>query len=263
MPEFRGKCGCVYILDFTIGCTHMCDMHLAVIFPKTRSFAFRNHAVHYIEKGLEPYHMFEGWEHESKSRDYCLRDNDIVVDVGACIGGWAIPAAVIGKYVYAFEPNREYADILRLNIHANGLNNIEVIDKAVSDIDGLVPFDGWTIESETPTEAQVTQYANIARLAERDYEPAESTTPGIKLDTFCVNIKPDFIKIDVEGQELRVIAGAAQTLASKPRLMIEAHKEYDKDVVGKIERAIFDINPNYTMEIIYDNEWQVADLYFL
>ena len=266
MPEFRGKCGCIYHVDFTLGCTHMCDMHLAAVLPsvaKTRSFLFHNQIVKYVDRGLEPFHMFEGWEHESKSRDYCLRDNDIVIDVGACIGGWAIPAAVIGKYVYAFEPNRQSADVLQLNIHANGLNNIKVIDKAVADIDGMVPFDGWTIESETPTEAQVMQYLNIARLADRDYEPAEATTPAIRLDTFCAtaNIKPDFVKIDVEGQELRVLAGAVQTLANKPRLMVEAHKEYDKDIMRKVERAIFDINPNYTMDIIHD-DWQVAHLYF-
>jgi len=41
------------------------------------------------------------------------------------------------------------------------------------------------------------------------------------LDSF--DLKPTFIKVDTEGNELRVLQGATQTLRGKPMMVIETH----------------------------------------
>ena len=63
---------------------------------------------------------------------------------------------------------------------------------------------------------------------------------GITLDTFCGDsIIPTFIKIDVEGEELRVIHGSRELIKKhKPRLLVEAHKSYDPKQVGNVVQYV-------------------------
>jgi len=202
--------------------------------------SFRGHRFNYLEEGLEPYYMFEGWEHERNSREHCLRDNDVFMDVGACNGGWSIPAALIAKQVYAFEPEPANARILCCNALINGLTNLAVINRAVWSKDGPVEFTGWNVQN------------------------GEGAT-AVTLDTFCDenNIIPDFIKIDVEGAEFEVIEGAKFTIKThRPRLMVEAHKEYNPNAAPLVEQRVMDLNPGYKMSVIFDNGWQVSHLYF-
>lgn len=228
-----------------------------------KATSFRGHNFLYLEEGLEPYWMFEGWEHERKSREFCLREGDVVIDTGACIGGWTIPAALIGKHVYAFEPNGEYAAVLRNNVNSNFIRNVDVIQKAVWDTDTMVRFNGWTVEEVRPSSEQLIQYINIAAIAGRMYHKPEPIMQGIRIDTFCHDIHPNFIKIDTEGGELHALAGAIETIRrDTPRLMVECHKEYNRGIVEEVRRAVLGINPDYKSQIIYENETQVAHLYF-
>lgn len=56
-----------------------------------------------------------------------MRLTDTVIDIGACIGGFTIPAAMTAQHVYAIEPL--YADELQKNIILNNLEDrITVID---------------------------------------------------------------------------------------------------------------------------------------
>ena len=69
---------------------------------------------------------------EESFGDYTLNDiryNDVVLDIGANIGGFALQAALRSKHVYALEPIR--LPELEKNIILNSNNNITVIKKAL------------------------------------------------------------------------------------------------------------------------------------
>ena len=72
----------------------------------------------------------------------------------------------------------------------------------------------------------------------------------IKLDTFINSKnKPDFIKIDVEGHEKKVLEGAESTLAQyKPVLLVETSgfKEFH-DIFLLLKNTYIPINP-YSFE---------------
>jgi len=59
-----------------------------------------------------------------------IRENDIVIDIGACIGGFSIPAAKMSRCVYAIEPIT--VERLRENIALNG-RDITVLVAALGD----------------------------------------------------------------------------------------------------------------------------------
>ena len=48
--------------------------------------------------------------------------------------------------------------------------------------------------------------------------------PIVPLDDALEGITPSFIKIDVEGHEVEVLAGARRTLNARPRLDVEVHQ---------------------------------------
>jgi FkbM family methyltransferase len=60
-----------------------------------------------------------------------INSTDIVLDIGANIGGFAIPASRKGNKVYAFEPL--FYEQLRENIIKNHIKNIEVFPGAIGD----------------------------------------------------------------------------------------------------------------------------------
>jgi FkbM family methyltransferase len=138
-----------------------------------------------------------------------------VVDVGANIGAISLPIAARRPElrVVAAEAHRGLAGLLAANAYSNHLLNVDVHHAAVGAQDGVVPF-------ATAPLHEVTNFGehSLATEAKAPAEPVRMTT----LDALA---PPDvsFVKIDVEGFEPQVLAGAEETLASRrPAWLIEA-----------------------------------------
>lgn len=130
-----------------------------------------------------------------------------VFDIGANVGAytllfaqWAGPS---GKIV-AFEPAPASVAGLRRLVALNGLRDrVEIVEAAVSGAVGTAAFgsDGSSGANALVDAAQSGR--------------AVITVPTTSLDAFCDTrgLRPDVIKIDVEGEELEVLRGARRTLS--------------------------------------------------
>jgi FkbM family methyltransferase len=136
-----------------------------------------------------------------------VRPGSIVLDVGANVGSYtllfAIWAGPAGR-VFAFEPSPEARDGLRQHIQLNGLKDrVEIVPAAVSSTVGSTRF---AIDGASGANAIAAGDHAAARSIE-----VETTT----IDAFCERqgLRPDVVKIDVEGAELDVLQGARRVLA--------------------------------------------------
>lgn len=154
---------------------------------------------------------------ESVQRE--IKEGDVVVDIGANIGYYALQEARLvgdsGK-VYAIEPVPENAELLKRNIELNNCSNIEVFQLAV----------GAANKSDY---IYVTNYRNTAAMIKTqssiDKVPVQVTT----LDKFLQGRRaPDLIRMDVEGYEVEIVKGMTKLLGSnKPlKLVVEVHPLY-------------------------------------
>ncbi len=137
-----------------------------------------------------------------------IKEGDTVIDAGAWIGGHTMAyAKKVGAtgWVHAFEPNRSAYECLQKNV-----DNLRVLrhNVVLGDEEGMVPFSakkGWY------DSGYVGDDETVAKVWQT------------RLDPF--NIKPNFIKIDVEGCELKVLKGAAKTIEKhKPVMIIELNE---------------------------------------
>lgn len=168
--------------------------------------------------------------------------DDIILDAGANIGAFSVFAANIAKNgkVFAFEPAKITFSILKKN--AEYYKNITCFPYGLSDKNETkniyVPqssLGGSTIEDS-------------GLLDNKDgYIPEE--TRLISIDNFVKekNLdRVDFLKIDTEGYEEKILKGAAETITKfSPIIAVSAyHKPDDKKAIPEI---IKNINPNYTI----------------
>jgi FkbM family methyltransferase len=165
-----------------------------------------------------------------------LRPSDLFVDVGANAGAYTLLAcAAIGARARAFEPVPcTYQRLIR-NVSVNDVGSRCVAtQEAVGAVPGLLRF---TSDSDATNHAVA---------------PAEHTSTSLAvsvttLDLALKNEMPAVIKIDVEGFETAVIAGASETM-KKPSmcaLLIELNdsgRRYgfdEKELVGMILNSGF------------------------
>ncbi|HMO75696.1 MAG TPA: FkbM family methyltransferase [Sphingopyxis sp.] len=139
---------------------------------------------------------------------HLLRPGDLFVDVGANIGSYSVLAAKLsGARVAAFEPDHCTMDILRSNIELNGIEDrVALHEQALSHAE----HDLW-FSTGMGTENHV--------LPAR--EPGSILLHGTTLDRVLGGDVPIAIKVDVEGYEPSVLAGAAATLAAPGLRAIE------------------------------------------
>ncbi len=138
-----------------------------------------------------------------------IQPGDSFADVGANIGVYTIAAARRGAQVTSYEPNPDTAALLRRNLELNGITDrVTVHEQAVAASDGTLPF---------VAEGTLNWGARVD--AAGDLRVQSTTLTGAF----------DLVKIDVEGYELEVLAGAAPLLAdreSRPRaIFLELHPE--------------------------------------
>jgi FkbM family methyltransferase len=148
--------------------------------------------------------------------DRHLRDGDVFFDIGANIGLYALYAALRHPRVrvMAFEPEYGNLHLLRDNVADNRLQErIEISGVALSDrcgvsrlhVQDLTP--GSALHTESPERLVMTRTGHPVVWSEGVY--------AMTLDQWCLEtgVRPNAIKIDVDGTEDRVLEGAAQTLA--------------------------------------------------
>jgi FkbM family methyltransferase len=134
-----------------------------------------------------------------------LFDIRAVWDIGALYGYFSILSARLLPHakVYAFEMNPEAMAALDRTIEANGLANIQSINKGASNRSAVITAD---IDRFILSEDAGARRVEI-----------------VALDDFPV--KPDLIKIDVEGYQAKVIPGMLRTLQQHKPLVIA---EFDR-----------------------------------
>ncbi len=160
-----------------------------------------------------------------------IKKGQTVLDVGAHKAGYLYfmlqQVGSEGK-VFAFEPQSNlYQYILRIKTLFRW-NNVTIEHLALSDTAGTVTL---YIPSNKVTGGS-SPGATIVEHKGRIDISARETVPTETLDVYCKskNIKPDFIKIDVEGNELKIFQGGINTLKNyKPKIMVEIEARH----VGK------------------------------
>ena len=192
-----------------------------------------------IRRALKPryrYNWIRGWvmvdgfkwyvrgtnfpmQHEEWLRKEVDFSGALFLDIGAHVGTWAVRAGRTFKRVMAFEPDPKWSSMLRKNVEANSLGNVEVFQVAVS-----------------------------------------SSSNGNTRAIDSYHVDPTLIKIDVEGNESKVLEGAVETLKrSHPRLVVETHtSELAESVKQTLQDRGYDIR-----EIVKVNRWGIPQSYLV
>jgi FkbM family methyltransferase len=134
----------------------------------------------------------------------------LVFDVGANAGYFSILSRELGATVHAFEPNPSVRALLEKSVSL-GPGGITVVPAACSDHAGTMPL--------YLSEPGNTGMTSLVTQAERSVE-----VDVIKLDEYAhgTRTRPSVMKIDVEGHEREVLAGAGALLEStKPTVIVE------------------------------------------
>jgi FkbM family methyltransferase len=143
----------------------------------------------------------------------------VFCDIGANVGNHAL---YVLKYlrpssVVVFEPNPEAIALLKSNLELNG-----VIDRCDISRLGVGLSD---VESENMGLVTHDRNLGAARMVETDGDGGLTVRTG---DALLQGIAPTFLKIDVEGMEIQVLAGLAKTIAAhRPTIFIEVDRVND------------------------------------
>ncbi len=156
---------------------------------------------------------------------HLLSPGDLFIDAGANIGSYTVLAsAVCGARSIAVEPDPGTMRSLKRNIEANGIKErVTFVEAALGAQTGVARF---TVGQDTTN--------RVVKVGGADTREVKV----LRLDEILAGLSPVFIKIDVEGYEPEVIAGALNTLRGPSLLAIEI-ETVDEFVRAELEAAGF------------------------
>jgi FkbM family methyltransferase len=160
--------------------------------------------------------------HETKVMNRLMSGSRQILDIGANIGWHSIRFAIREPManVHAFEPIPKNFAFLSRNIAANGLGQrVRTYNYGLSEKTGAVDF------YLAPARCTNASLRNLAQ----DANAHSIRGLTLKLDDWCENyqVRPDFIKCDVEGAEFLVFKGAENCLSTfKPVLFTELLRKW-------------------------------------
>jgi FkbM family methyltransferase len=143
------------------------------------------------------------------------------VDIGANVGFYSVLLArnLKSGHGYAIEPTAKAFERLQANVAFNGVQDrVSTIKAAITDRTGSVEI------RVIPGKEEYSSLGGMHHPSVASLGFNVETVPAVTLDDLVEqhNIDPGFLKIDVEGCEHMVLAGARQTLLKhRPVIMTE------------------------------------------
>jgi len=163
--------------------------------------------------------------------------NGVLFDIGANIGLYSIYYASTKKSaVYAFEPSFFNLSVLAKNIHINGLSEfIKVVVNPLTSFNQFAKFSLSSLEEGGALSAFGVDYSFDGSIIDTQLS---YQTLGFSLDElFKIGVLKDYpsiIKIDVDGIEHLILAGAIDTLKNPicRSILIEVTNSFSEQANG-------------------------------
>lgn len=173
-----------------------------------------------------------------------LHQGDVVLDIGSNCGFYSVLSShLVGERgsVHAFEPTPDIYRVLKKNTEK--LSNVYPKQVAVFNIDGQANFSINPIHHVANSIISSSSHPSLKTIK----------VPSVSLDTYCqeFNIRPSFIKLDVEGAEEVVVQGAKSILSrTSPLISLEILEQDGGADYGATEQLI---KLGYTPHFILPN----------
>lgn len=161
------------------------------------------------------------------------KDDSIIVDVGANIGTFSLYVNHLNSdkkpRIYAIEASSDNLKLCQKNFQHNNMNHVILVEKAITDIDGMVNFDnsgnfdGFKVKIDAKNGIQVESQ---------------------RLPTFCQSYDIchiDLLKMDIEGSEFDIFAKDGDFIKQKvDKLFMEYHLSNNHSSIDGIVNFLSD-----------------------
>lgn len=152
--------------------------------------------------------------------DTVVREGDVLWDIGANVGLYSVYAAKRGARVVAFEPFTATCLQLSRNLVANGVDDrVAALNVALSQASGLVRLPVRAFEPGITSTLPGHEIARLQRLAPIGTQGALALR-AVDLVALDPAMRPDCVKLDVDGAEAAVFAGFDEALLAGLRTLI-------------------------------------------
>ncbi len=141
-------------------------------------------------------------------KDHLIGLGDVILECGGHHGCTTILLSNwvgAGGKVVTFEPSPANCAIIEKNIQQNELRNVSLERKAVGAEQGIITINDASNSSVTLSGKGI----EVELTSLDEYE----------------HLNPTFLKIDVEGFEMKVLEGAKKILSTHPKMAIELHTD--------------------------------------
>jgi len=155
-----------------------------------------------------------------------IEADDVVFDCGSAEGLFTFLNRRQARQIFAFEPLPVFVKSLHRTFKQD--SNIEVVGSALA---------------EKPGHAYVREDGPSSFLTT---EPTGNSVAIDSIDNFCGQrgVRMSYLKADVEGYEMNLLAGAANSIkANKPKIAITTY--HKKEHAGEIIGFLRSLNPAY------------------
>jgi FkbM family methyltransferase len=198
----------------------------------------------WIPKGnrfVLPFNLAEMERHVYGMGEHFIHPGDVVLDCGASDGDFTREALRAGAArVVSVEISPAAAECIRRNLAS------EIAAGKVT----LYPKGVWDREDTLMLNVDDTNFAANSVVLHPESSHPSVQVPLTTIDRLVAELgldRVDFIKMDVEGAEVRALAGARQTLQRfKPRLAIATEHKPDDEFT--IPQAVRQVRNDYRME---------------
>ena len=144
-----------------------------------------------------------------------------VSDIGANIGLHSLLMSKCGYQVEAYEPDPRHIEIIENNLKLNNVNSVNINQVAVSDVHDK------------------TKFIRVLGNTTGSHIAGAKEDPYGELETFDVNVtsareifkNSDFIKMDVEGEEAKIISSTSKEDWDYVDMILEVGTETNKRIV--------------------------------
>ncbi|MAH25434.1 MAG: FkbM family methyltransferase [Opitutae bacterium] len=171
--------------------------HYSVSFPDAHSFLSMRDEI---------------WHNQSYFFD-CRTKSPYIIDCGSNIGLSVLYFKQLfpNSHIVAFEPDPILCNYLTQNVRTNALTEIEILPKAVWSSNTTLPF--------------LSDGADGGRVS--------SGSNGVSVEAVMLNQfldrDVDFLKIDIEGNELEVLKSCSDSLKNVSKIFLEYHSFKDSN----------------------------------